>query len=134
MHSTSRGFREIRSRSRKAAPTTTGNSGQVATCEMTAAQSAAITAARTLPMHTQALPSPHHQRLLGAALLWLLSGGALLLTTLVPLHTELLGWTPTFWLLGAPLVVLLVLEPALPRLLLARCRPRRRAAHGLIWH
>ncbi len=86
-------------------------------------------------MHTQVLPSPHHQRLLGAAFLWLLSGGVLLLTTLVPLHTELLGWTPAFWLLGAPLVVLLVLEPALPRLLLlASCRPRRRAVHGLIWH
>jgi hypothetical protein len=85
-------------------------------------------------MRTQALPSAHHQRLLGAAMLWLLSGGALLLTTLVPLHTELLGWTPAFWLLGAPLVVLLVLVPALPRLLLASVRPRRRAAHELIWH
>ena len=83
-------------------------------------------------MHT--LPSPHHERLFGAALLWLLGGGALLLTTLVPAHTELLGWTPAFWLLGAPLVVLLALEPTLPRQLLALCRPRRRMARSAIWH
>jgi len=67
-------------------------------------------------------------------MLWLLAGSTLLLTTLVPPHTELLGWTPAFWLLGAPLVVLLALEPALPRLLLARCRPRRHAPHSLVWH
>jgi len=67
-------------------------------------------------------------------MLWLLAGSALLLTTLVPPHTELLGWTPVFWLLGAPLVVLLALEPALPRLFLARCRPRRHAPHSLVWH
>jgi hypothetical protein len=85
-------------------------------------------------MHTPTLPSPHHQRLLGAAMLWLLGGGALLLTTLVPPHTELLGWTPAFWLAGAPLVVLLALEPALPHQLLTLCRPRRRARHGMVWH
>jgi hypothetical protein len=77
----------------------------------------------------------HHERLLGAALLWLLAGAALLLTTLVPLHTEALGWTPAFWLIGAPLVVLLALEPSLPRQLLAlRIRPRRRPAAALIWN
>ena len=67
-------------------------------------------------------------------MLWLLGGAALLLTTLVPLRTDLLGWTPAFWLLGAPLAVLLVLEPALPRQLLALCRPHRRALHGSVWH
>lgn len=77
----------------------------------------------------------HHERLLGAALLWLLGGAALLLTTLVPVHTALLGWTPAFWLIGAPLIVLLALEPSLPRQLLARwLRPRRRAASTLIWN
>jgi hypothetical protein len=76
----------------------------------------------------------HHQRLLGAAVLWLLGGSALLLTTLIPAHTELLGWTPAFWLLGAPLVTLLALEPALLRQLLASCRPRRRIVRGAIWH
>ncbi|MHB1059608.1 MAG: hypothetical protein ACYC0F_17175 [Rhodanobacter sp.] len=85
-------------------------------------------------MRTQILPSLHHQRLLGAAILWLLGGGTLLLTTLVPAHTALLGWTPAFWLLGAPLAVLLALEPTLPRQLLALCRPRRRVVHGATWH
>ncbi|WP_430391958.1 hypothetical protein [Dyella sp. 20L07] len=76
----------------------------------------------------------HHERLLGGALLWLLAGGLLLLTTLVPAHTSALGWTPAFWLLGAPLIVLLALEPALPRQLLALLRPRRRSAAQLIWN
>lgn len=77
----------------------------------------------------------HHERLLGAALLWLLGGLALLLTTLVPTHTALLGWTTAFWLVGAPLVVLLALEPSLPRQLLGLwLRPRQRAAAPLIWN
>ena len=67
-------------------------------------------------------------------MLWLLGGSALLLTTLVPLHTELLGWTPTFWLLGAPLAVLLALEPTLPRQLLALHLPWRRRLHATVWH
>lgn len=78
-------------------------------------------------MRPQVLPSLHHQRLLGAAALWLLGGGVLLLSTLVPAHTMLLGWTPAFWLCGAPMIVVLVLEPTLPRQLLALCRPQRRA-------
>lgn len=85
-------------------------------------------------MRPQSPSSPHHQRLLGAALLWLLGGGIALLSTLVPAHTDALGWTPAFWLLGAPLIVLVALEPALPRQLLALCRPRRRVLHGAIWH
>ena len=85
-------------------------------------------------MHTPTTPSPHHQRLFGAAVLWLLAGSGLLLTTLVPPRTELLGWAPAFWLIGAPLVVLLALEPALPRRLLALCRPQRHARHSLVWH
>ena len=85
-------------------------------------------------MRPQTHHSARHSHLPAAALLWLLGGSALLLTTLVPLHTELLGWTPAFWLFGAPLAVLLVLEPTLPRQLLARCRPRRHAGHGVAWH
>lgn len=81
------------------------------------------------------LDTARHERLLGGALLWLLAGGALLLTTLVPAHTRLLGWTTTFWLVGAPLIVVLALEPALPRQLLAALRPsRRQAASRLIWN
>ena len=41
--------------------------------------------------------------LLAIAVLWLFGGGVLLLTTLVPAHTALLGWAPLLWLLGAPL-------------------------------
>jgi len=75
-----------------------------------------------------------HERLLGAALLWLLAGAVLLITTLVPIRTESLGWTPAFWLVGAPLVLLLALEPALPRQLLRALRPRRRPASRMIWN
>ena len=60
-------------------------------------------------MRTSSLPSPHHPRLIAAASTWLLGGGVLLLSTLVPAHTPLLGWTPAFWLLAAPLLVLLAL-------------------------
>jgi hypothetical protein len=74
-----------------------------------------------------------HQRLLAAALGWLAAGAALLLTTLVPARTALLGWTPAFWLLGAPLALVLALEPGLPRALLAALRRGRRAIHPA-WH
>jgi hypothetical protein len=85
-------------------------------------------------MRHSLIPSPHHQRLLVAAIGWLATGSFLLLTTLVPAHNNLLGWTPTFWLLGAPLIVLLVLEPGLPRQLLMRRRSRRvQAIHGVVW-
>jgi hypothetical protein len=85
-------------------------------------------------MHPTRHQAALHERLLGASLLWLLAGAALLLTTLVPVHTELLGWTPAFWLVGAPLVVLLALEPSLPRQLLALLSPRRQRATHPIWH
>jgi hypothetical protein len=85
-------------------------------------------------MRAQTSSSVHRQRLLGAAILWLLGGSALLLSTLIPAHTELLGWTPAFWLLGAPLVMLLALEPTLPHQLLASYRPRRRIVRSAIWH
>ena len=85
-------------------------------------------------MRTSIDASRHHHRLLGATLCWLLGGAALLLTTLVPPHTGWLGWTPAFWLVVAPLLVLLALEPTLPRQLLLLCRPPRRVARGTIWH
>jgi hypothetical protein len=76
-------------------------------------------------------PFPHHPRLFAVAVLWLVAGALLLLTTLVPAHTELLGWTPLFWLLGAPVTALLGLEPALLQLAVRR---RRRVTHGAAWH
>ncbi len=77
------------------------------------------------------LPFPHHPRLFAVATLWLFAGALLLLTTLVPAHTEWLGWTPLFWLLGAPVIALVGLEPALLQLVLRR---RRRVSHGAVWH
>ncbi|MBE1162090.1 hypothetical protein [Dyella acidiphila] len=85
-------------------------------------------------MRPQPADSRRHSRLLGASLLWLFGGSALLASTLVPAHTDFLGWTPMFWLLCAPLAVALTLEPGLPRQLLAACRPRRRQPARLAWH
>ena len=82
-------------------------------------------------MRTTPIDPRRHERLLVIALLWLAGGGALLATTLVPAHTALLGWAPLLWLLAAPLALLLILEPGLPRRL-AR-RPARRT-HGARWH
>jgi hypothetical protein len=73
-------------------------------------------------------------RLLAVTVLWLLAGSVLLLTTLVPAHTALLGWAPTFWLLVAPLAVLLTLDPTLPRQLLTLRRTRRHNASRWLWH
>lgn len=77
-------------------------------------------------MRITATDHRRHDRLLGIALLWLAAGIALLLTTLVPAHTALLGWAPLLWLLAAPLALLLILEPGLPRQLLAWWHARRR--------
>lgn len=85
-------------------------------------------------MRKPASDNSRHYRLLAGALLWLLAGGALLLTALVPVRTDLLGWTPAFWLVGAPLALLLVLEPGLPRQLLSLLRGRRRRMPHAIWH
>ena len=85
-------------------------------------------------MRTQISDAARHHRLAAGALLWLLAGAVLLLTTLVPARTDLLGWTPAFWLLAAPLALLLVLEPRLPRDLLALALRRRPRARQAIWH
>ncbi|MEV8521102.1 hypothetical protein ABZR86_14995 [Dyella marensis] len=85
-------------------------------------------------MRTQTSDAARHHRLAAGALLWLLAGAVLLLTTLVPARTDLLGWTPAFWLLAAPLALLLVLEPRLPRDLLALALRRRPRARQAIWH
>jgi hypothetical protein len=85
-------------------------------------------------MHPQVVDSNPRARLLIASLLWLSVGSVLLLTTLVPAHTDFLGWTPMFWLLWAPLAVTLTLQPKLPRHLLALRRSRRRNTSQLIWN
>lgn len=86
-------------------------------------------------MRTSNPPSPRHPRLVAAASLWLLAGSILLLSTVVPAHTSLLGWTPAFWLLVAPLLVLLALEPGLPQRWLKQRRLRVvRTVHGAAWH
>jgi hypothetical protein len=85
-------------------------------------------------MRPHVVDSNRRAGLLIASLIWLSVGSALLLTTLVPAHTDFLGWTPMFWLLWAPLVVTLTLEPGLPRQLLKLRRARRRNAMQLIWN
>lgn len=85
-------------------------------------------------MRPQVVDSNPRARLLVASLLWLSVGSVLLLTTLVPAHTDFLGWTPMFWLLWAPLAVTLTLEPKLPRHLLALRRSRRRNTAQVIWN
>lgn len=74
------------------------------------------------------------QRLVGAASLWLLLGCALLGSRLLPLYSPQLGWSAAFWLLGAPLVMLLTLAPGLPLRLLALGRTRRRAPRAAVWN
>lgn len=106
----------------------------VANGEISTAQAVPPFNERASTMHTQPRPDTASPRLLGATTLWLLAGGALLLTTALPPHTDLLGWTPAFWLLGAPLIMLLALQPGLPRQLLRLCRPHRRAVHAVVWH
>ena len=78
--------------------------------------------------------SRYRQRVLGAIILWLVLGTLLLLSGLVPAFTAVLGWSLAFWLVPAPLTMLLVLEPGLPRLLLSRCLTRRRALRATAWN
>jgi hypothetical protein len=87
-----------------------------------------------MPMRAPSDLAQDHQRLFAAAVLWLFVGATLLLSTLVPLHTAWLGWTPAFWLLLAPLSIALTLEPALPMRLLARRRSRRARCGEPSWH
>lgn len=72
-----------------------------------------------------------HTRILTAAA-WLALGSLLLVLTPLPAHTATLGWAPAFWLVGAPLCLLLVLEPRLPLQLLAAVTRRSRRAFGSV--
>jgi hypothetical protein len=53
------------------------------------------------------------------ALAWLAGGMLLLLLTPLSGRSDALGWTPVFWLLLAPMSVLVTLKPRLPLDLLA---------------
>lgn len=81
-------------------------------------------------MRPTATPRDHFRAI---ATLWLGLGAALLLTTLVPAHTALLGWSPALWLLGAPLALRLALEPAWPLRLLARYMRHRARRPQTAW-
>ncbi|MEO5810941.1 MAG: hypothetical protein ABIU96_01845 [Rhodanobacter sp.] len=76
----------------------------------------------------------YRQRVLGGILLWLLVGSILLLTGLAPAYSVVLGWSLAFWLVPAPLAMLLVLEPGLPRQALACWIPSRRARRATQWN
>ncbi|MBB5359618.1 hypothetical protein HDE76_002847 [Rhodanobacter sp. ANJX3] len=89
---------------------------------------------RPQPLSDNHRDNTSHRHLLGSAVLWLLAGSFLLATTLVPVYSEMLGWTSAFWLVGAPLIVLLTLEPSLPRQLLALRRPRQSTLRTAMWH
>ncbi|MEO6967781.1 MAG: hypothetical protein ABI132_04895 [Rhodanobacteraceae bacterium] len=76
---------------------------------------------RTLPNHP-----PYHQSdvLTLASLAWLATGLVLLCLTPLPAHDAAHGWSPAFWLIVAPAVVLAMLHP---RAVLAPAKNWRRA-------
>jgi hypothetical protein len=59
-------------------------------------------------MTRRSLPLPHaeYDALTLASTTWLACGLVLLVLTPLPLHTATLGWSPAFWLLLAPALVL----------------------------
>jgi hypothetical protein len=70
-------------------------------------------------MKTRFDNSSARRRRMFIALAWLLAGSVLLLLTPLTGRSESLGWTPTFWLLLAPMSLLLALRPTLPLQVLA---------------
>jgi hypothetical protein len=83
------------------------------------------------PMRPSKSGSMQDARLLAAAAMWLIVGGFLLLSTLVPAHTAMLGWTPAFWLVVAPLLALLSMANGRRDRSPSR---RRRTAVAAIWN
>ena len=82
-------------------------------------------------MRTSKSASMQDARLLAAAAVWLLVGGFLLLSTVVPARTAMLGWTPAFWLVVAPLLALLSMAHDWRGRSPSR---RRRTAVAAIWN
>lgn len=82
---------------------------------------------------SQPTPARYRQTTLDAITLWLGAGSLSMLSGLVPLHTALFGWSLPFWLVAAPLLLLLTVAPELPAQWLRRCRSRRRSVRAGIW-
>lgn len=68
-------------------------------------------------MHRRTAPSPTSQPdiLSLAAATWLACGIVLLGLTPLPLRDANLGWSPAFWLLAAPLLLLIAKRLLIPR-------------------
>lgn len=84
------------------------------------------------PIHSPAA-ARYRQTTLDAITLWLAAGSLSMLSGLLPIHSILLGWSLPFWLVLAPLLLLLTLAPHLPGQWLRRYRSRRRITHARIW-
>lgn len=111
----------------------------VAGDEMAASDARLVIHPRGSAMRKSTPDSSHPSRVLAASLAWLVGGSALLFTTVVPAHTVMLGWTPAFWLLAAPLLVLLATlhgrRDRYPARMLSRRGVRRhRAVVAAIWN
>lgn len=74
------------------------------------------------------------QALLGPLGWWLGLGSLALATSLLPVHSALLGWSVPFWLLFTPLGLMALVAPELPGQWLHQHRPRRLAVRERIWN
>jgi hypothetical protein len=60
------------------------------------------------------IPDPRPDALTLASATWLACGVVLLGLTPLPLHDPISGWSPAFWLVGAPLVLLMARRLCMP--------------------
>ena len=72
----------------------------------------------------RAAAASDRQALLGPLGWWLGLGSLALATSLLPVHSVLLGWSAPFWLLLTPLGLMALVAQELPRQGLRRYRPR----------
>ncbi len=75
--------------------------------------------------HTRSEPMPQYDALTLAAATWLACGVVLFGLTPLPWRDATLGWTPAFWLLAAPCVLLLARRAFPARIEEAPRRPAR---------
>lgn len=85
----------------------------VAGSETCDSHTARISQTESIAMHQPVRPcsARHRQRMIDLLVSWLLVGSGLLLARLLPPYSVLLGWSPAFWLVLAPLTMLLALDP-----------------------